>query len=100
MPEAQVSPCRAQVPGVRARRAGWEVWSPSSADGITVNFSPFSFNPGVIYSFPVVGRNGFSKALLGLPEKRRQEMLASGGGGSPGTLEEGCSAAPPPPGSL
>lgn len=29
-----------------------------------------SSNPGVIYSFLVVGRNGFSKVLLGLQENR------------------------------
>lgn len=59
----------------------------------------FSFNPGVIYSFLIVGRTGFSKALFGLLEKCSQEILISGGGGGGaglGTLEEGCPGSSPP----
>ena len=44
---------------------------------------------GVIFSFPVVGRNGFSRASLGLLENRWQEMLTSGGEGGLWALEEG-----------
>ena len=44
-------------------------------------FFSLSSNPGVIYSFLVVGRDGFSKVLLGVQENQGQEMLSSGGQG-------------------
>lgn len=51
---------------------GWRAHSYSSTDGIGAFFFflSLSSNPGVIYSFLVVGRDGFSKVLLGVQENQ------------------------------
>lgn len=75
------------------RRARWEgafslrcIW----------NWSSFflSSDPGVIYSFPIVGRSGFSRAFLDLLENQGQEVPTSGREGGLWALQEGFSSLP------
>lgn len=84
----------AWIPGVPGRRVRWE-----GAFSLQCrwNWSSFflSSDPGVIYSSPVVGRNGFSRAFLDLLENQGQEVPTSGREGGLWAFQEGSPDSPP-----